>query len=247
VGAGLDPCAAIQAQFEIPPGDQIQVVFCLGAARSEDEARGWLRHQAGPSGAYQALEEVWGFWRRQLGGIYVETPDASVNFLVNHWLLYQILSARFWGRTGFYQSGGAYGFRDQLQDSLAFLRECPWLTREHLLLSASRQFKDGDVQHWWHPPVGRGVRTKISDDLLWLPLVLCRYVAVTGDLGVLDETRPFLDARPPPRTRNPSTTSPASPKKPPPSTSTARAPSAAPCASAPTASRSWVPATGTTA
>lgn len=197
VGAGLDPCAAIQAKFEIPPGDQIQVVFCLGAARNEEEARGWLRHQAGTSGAYQALEEVWGFWRRQLGGIYVETPDASVNFLVNHWLLYQILSARFWGRTGFYQSGGAYGFRDQLQDSLAFLRECPWLTREHLLLSASRQFKDGDVQHWWHPPVGRGVRTRISDDLLWLPLVLCRYVVVTGDVGVLDETRPFLDARPP--------------------------------------------------
>ena len=197
VGAGLDPCAAIQARFEIPPGEQIQVVFCLGAARSEDEARGWLRHQAGTSGARQALEEVWGFWQRQLGGIYVETPDASVNFLVNHWLLYQTLSARFWGRSGFYQSGGAYGFRDQLQDSLAFLHECPWLTREHLLLSAARQFKDGDVQHWWHPPVGRGVRTKISDDLLWLPLVLCRYVAVTGDVGVLDETRPFLDARPP--------------------------------------------------
>ena len=196
VGAGLDPCAAIQSRFEIPPGEQIQVVFCLGAARSEDEARGWLRHQAGPSGARQALEEVWAFWKRQLGGIYVETPDASVDFLVNHWLLYQILSSRFWGRTGFYQSGGAYGFRDQLQDSLAFLRECPWLTREHLLLSAARQFKDGDVQHWWHPPVGRGVRTRISDDLLWLPLVLCRYVAVTGDVGLLDETRPFLDARP---------------------------------------------------
>ena len=196
VGAGLDPCAAIQARFEIPPGEQVQVVFCLGAARSEDEARGWLRHQAGPSGARQALEEVWAFWKRQLGGVYVETPDPSVDFLVNHWLLYQILSSRFWGRTGFYQSGGAYGFRDQLQDSLAFLRECPWLTREHLLLSASRQFTDGDVQHWWHPPVGRGVRTRITDDLLWLPLVLCRYVAATGDVGILDETRPFLDARP---------------------------------------------------
>ncbi|HOM59783.1 MAG TPA: cyclic beta 1-2 glucan synthetase, partial [Kiritimatiellia bacterium] len=197
VGAGLDPCAAIQTWFEIQPGDQIQVVFCLGAAQTEDEARARLRHQAGTSGARQALEKVWDFWQRQLGGVYVETPDASVNFLVNHWLLYQILSSRFWGRTGFYQSSGAYGFRDQLQDSLAFLRECPWLTREHLLLSASRQFQEGDVQHWWHPPVGRGVRTRISDDLLWLPLVLCRYVAVTGDTGILDETRPFLDTRPP--------------------------------------------------
>lgn len=197
VGAGLDPCAAIQTWFEIPPGDQVQTVFCLGAARTEDEAREWLRHQGGPSGARQALEKVWAFWRHQLGGIHIETPDASVNFLVNHWLLYQTLSSRFWGRSGFYQSGGAYGFRDQLQDSLAFLWECPWLTREHLLLSASRQFQEGDVQHWWHPPIGRGVRTRISDDLLWLPLVLCRYVAVTGDTGILDETRPFLDARPP--------------------------------------------------
>lgn len=196
IGAGLDPCAAIQTLFEIPPGDQIQVVFCLGAARTEDEARAWLRHQAGTSGARQALENVWAFWQHQLGGICVETPDASVNFLVNHWLLYQILSSRFWGRTGFYQPGGAYGFRDQLQDSLAFLYECPWLTREHLLLSASRQFLEGDVQHWWHPHIGRGVRTRISDDLLWLPLVLCRYVAMTGDIDILNETRPFLDARP---------------------------------------------------
>ncbi len=197
VGAGLDPCAAIQAWFVIPPGDQIQVVFCLGAARSEDEARGWLRRQAGSSGARRALEGVWAFWQHQLGGIYVETPDASIDYLVNHWLLYQILSSRFWGRTGFYQSGGAYGFRDQLQDSLALLCEFPWLTREHLLVCASRQFREGDVQHWWHPPVGRGVRTRISDDLLWLPLALCRYVAITGDTGILDETRPFLDTRPP--------------------------------------------------
>ncbi len=196
VGAGLDPGAAFMAPYDIAPGDQIQVVFVLGCAHSEDEARDILRRQGGEGGAHQALEEVWRFWQRQLGGIYVETPDASVDFLVNHWLLYQILSARFWGRTGFYQSSGAYGFRDQLQDSLAFLRECPWLTREHLLLSAARQFKEGDVQHWWHPPVGRGARTRISDDLLWLPYVACRYVAATGDTGVLDESVPFLEARP---------------------------------------------------
>ena len=195
VGAGLDPCAAIMAPFEIAPNDQIQVVFVLGCAHSEDEARDILRRQGGESGAHQALEEVWGFWQRQLGGIYVETPDASVDFLVNHWLLYQILSSRFWGRTGFYQSSGAYGFRDQLQDSLAFLHECPWLAREHLLVCAARQFKEGDVQHWWHPTAGRGARTRISDDLLWLPYAAARYVAATGDSGVLAEAVPFLEAR----------------------------------------------------
>ena len=193
--AAVDPCAAIMALFDIPPGEQIQVVFALGAAGSEEEARGLLLAQGGVSGARQALEEVWRFWQQQLGAVYVETPDQSVNFLVNHWLLYQILSSRFWGRSGFYQSGGAYGFRDQLQDSLAFLHECPWLTREHLLLSAGRQFAEGDVQHWWHPPVGRGVRTRISDDLLWLPFVACRYTAATGDIGVFDEQIPFLAGR----------------------------------------------------
>ncbi len=195
VGAAMDPCAAVMVPFEIPPGEQIQVVFTLGAAGSEEEARGLLRQQGDVGGARQALEEVWRFWQRQLGGIYVETPDRSVNFLVNHWLLYQTLSARFWGRSGFYQSGGAYGFRDQLQDSLAFLHECPWLTRQHLLTSAGRQFTDGDVQHWWHPPVGRGVRTRISDDLLWLPYVACRYTTATGDTGILDEPIPFLEGR----------------------------------------------------
>lgn len=196
VSAGLDPCAAFLAPFDIPPGDEIQIAFTLGGAKDENEARDLLRRHAGVNGARQALEEVWQFWQRQLGGIYVETPDPSLNFLVNHWLLYQVLSSRYWGRTGFYQSGGAFGFRDQLQDSLAFLHECPWHTREHLLASAARQFREGDVQHWWHPPVGRGVRTKITDDLLWLPYVACRYITATGDTGILDECIPFLEARP---------------------------------------------------
>lgn len=195
VGGG-DPCAAIQAAIDIPPGEQAQVVFVLGAADNEHQARSMLTQHGGVDGARQVLEEVWESWKRNLGGVYVETPDESVNLLVNHWLLYQTLACRLWGRTGFYQSGGAYGFRDQLQDSLSLLYECPWLAREHLLLAASRQFENGDVQHWWHPPTGRGVRTHISDDYLWLPYAVCRYVEVTGDTGILDEPISFLESPP---------------------------------------------------
>ncbi len=196
VGSGVDPCAAIQAYIDIPPEEQAQVVFVLGAADNEHQARSLLAQYGSVDGARRTLEEVWEFWKRNLGRVYVETPDASVNLLVNHWLLYQTLASRLWGRSGFYQSGGAYGFRDQLQDSLALLYECPWLTRQHLLLSSGRQFQNGDVQHWWHPPSGRGVRTRISDDYLWLPYAVCRYVAVTGDTGILDEETAFLEAAP---------------------------------------------------
>ncbi len=196
VGSGVDPCAAIQAYVDIPPGEEAQVVFVLGAADNEDQARSLLAQHGNVDGARRVLEEVWEFWKRELGGVYVETPDASVNLLVNHWLPYQVLACRLWGRSGFYQSGGAYGFRDQLQDSLALLYECPWLTRQQLVLSSSRQFQNGDVQHWWHPPLGRGVRTRISDDYLWLPYAVCRYVAVTGDTGILDEETAFLEAPP---------------------------------------------------
>ncbi len=193
VGTGGDPCGAIQAYVEIPPGEQIQVVFILGAADNEHQARSFLAQSSGVDGARHVLEEVWEKWKRDLGRIYVETPDVSVNLLVNNWLLYQTLGCRFWGRSGFYQSGGAFGFRDQLQDSLAFLYECPWITRQHLLTCSSRQFREGDVQHWWHPPSGRGVRTRISDDYLWLVYVTCRYIAATGDTGVLGEQMPFLE------------------------------------------------------
>jgi cellobiose phosphorylase len=196
VGSGADPCAAIQAYVDIPPGEEAHVVFVLGAADSEHQARSLLAQHGGVDGARRVLEEVWEFWKRNLGGVYVETPDASVNLLVNHWLLYQTLACRMWGRTGFYQSGGAYGFRDQLQDSLSLLYECPWVTRQQLVLCSSRQFQNGDVQHWWHPPSGRGVRTRISDDYLWLPYAVCRYVAVTGDTGILDEQTAFLEAPP---------------------------------------------------
>ena len=196
VGSGADPCAAVQAYVDIPPGEQAQVVFVLGAADNEHEARSLLAQHGGVDGARRVLEEVWEFWKRNLGRVHVETPDASVNLLVNHWLLYQTLASRLWGRSGFYQSGGAYGFRDQLQDSLALLYEWPSLTRQHLVLSSSRQFQNGDVQHWWHPPSGRGVRTCISDDYLWLPYAVCQYVAGTGDTGILDEPTAFLEAPP---------------------------------------------------
>jgi cyclic beta-1,2-glucan synthetase len=196
VGAGLDPCAAIQVPFEIADGQQRELVFILGAGNNLDEARRLIGQFRSSQGARQAQEGVWHYWTRTLGTVHVETPDPSVNILANGWLLYQTLACRMWARSGFYQSGGAYGFRDQLQDAMALVHAEPGLLRAHLLLCAAHQFGEGDVQHWWHPPQGRGVRTHFSDDFLWLPLATCRYVAATGDTGVLDEPAPFLEGRP---------------------------------------------------
>ncbi|HWB54406.1 MAG TPA: glucoamylase family protein [Tepidisphaeraceae bacterium] len=195
VGAGFDPCAAMQVPVELADGQEREIVFMIGAATNEDEARSLIYRFHGTSPARTALQAVWDYWGHTISAIHVETPDRAVDYMANGWLLYQALACRMWGRSGFYQSGGAFGFRDQLQDAMALLHPAPLLLRKHLVLASSRQFREGDVQHWWHPPTGRGVRTRISDDYLWLPYAVCRYVQATSDVGVLDEKTHFVEAR----------------------------------------------------
>jgi cyclic beta-1,2-glucan synthetase len=195
-GPGLDPCAALQTKFDLVPGEEKTVIYVLGQAGDAGEARQLIAQYTNAENAEQSLAGTREWWEHLLTTIQVKTPVLSIDFMLNRWLLYQSLSCRIWGRSALYQSSGAYGFRDQLQDALALLYAAAPVARELILRAASRQFIEGDVQHWWHLPSGAGVRTRCSDDLLWLPFAVCQYVEVTGDADVLDATVPFLEAPP---------------------------------------------------
>ncbi|HEX8694753.1 MAG TPA: hypothetical protein VF746_20170 [Longimicrobium sp.] len=195
-GAGLDPCAAFQVPLTLAPGETAEVVFLLGEAEDEAAARAVLARCPDAAAAQAALEEARASWQDLVGRVRVETPSPALDLMVNGWLAYQNLSCRIQGRSALYQSGGAYGFRDQLQDAAALAYLDPALTRRQIVLHAAHQFVEGDVLHWWHPPLGKGIRTRFSDDLLWLPYVAAFYLAATGDRSVLDEEACFVTARP---------------------------------------------------
>ena len=192
-GAGLDPCAALQVMIELAPHETREVAFLLGEGSSTEAAADLATKFRQPGAVNSAFEKVLSHWDQLLSAIEVKTPDAAFDTMLNRWLLYQSLSCRVWARTAFYQSGGAYGFRDQLQDVMALVYSRPDIARNQIVLASHHQFREGDVQHWWHPPNGRGVRTHISDDLLWLPFVASFYNRITGDGSVFDEIAPYLE------------------------------------------------------
>jgi len=193
-GAGLDPCAAICGRVVLQPEEEQTMVFLLGSANSVTEAEQLAGHFRETTVAKEELNRVKQFWKEKVEAIQVHTPDESFDIMLNGWLLYQVISCRLWARSAYYQAGGAYGFRDQLQDSMAVVNIWPELTREQILLHASRQYKEGDVQHWWHKEDGKGIRTKYSDDMLWLAYVTAEYIEKTGDISILKEQVPFLES-----------------------------------------------------
>ncbi len=191
-GAGIDPCAALQCVLELEPGQTRELAILLGAAPEESAAGRALEELRDVGRARASLDRSAARWRERLSVVTVRTPEPAFDAMINRWTLYQALACRMWARSALYQSSGAYGFRDQLQDVMAFVYAEPALAREHILRAAGRQFLEGDVQHWWHPQTGRGVRTRFSDDLAWLPYVADHYIRTTGDASVLDEYVPFL-------------------------------------------------------
>jgi cyclic beta-1,2-glucan synthetase len=195
-GAGEDPCAALRCTITLAAGESREIVVLLGATRGEDEARAVIARNGVPQQSGQIMDDAVARWTTRLSTIRVRTPSPEFDTMVNRWSLYQALSCRMWARSALYQSSGAYGFRDQLQDGMAFVYADPDITRAHLLRSAAHQFLAGDVQHWWHEPSGRGVRTRFSDDLAWLPFTADHYVTVTGDSSVWDEVVSYIEMRP---------------------------------------------------
>jgi cellobiose phosphorylase len=194
-GAGLDPCGAVQSATTLIDGDQRTFVFTLGLGQNAQDAEQLMRQFLDENAARRELDNIHHHWHQVLDKIQINTPEPSVNLLTNGWLIYQTLACRIMARSGYYQSGGAFGFRDQLQDTLSLTHAAPERMREQILLCASRQFAEGDVQHWWHPPSGNGVRTRCSDDYLWLPLAMCHYIDVTGDVAIADQPVSYIEAR----------------------------------------------------
>lgn len=192
-GAGLDPCGALQTKFTLGPGQEKTVIVMLGQADDAVQARSLMNRYRDPVAVQEAFVGTCDWWDSLLTTVQVETPVLSVDLMMNRWLLYQALSCRIWGRSALYQSSGAFGFRDQLQDALAFVYSAPQIARDMILQAAARQFVEGDVQHWWHLPSGEGIRSRCSDDLLWLPYAACQYVAATADMDILDVTVNFLE------------------------------------------------------
>lgn len=195
-GAGMDPCLAENSIFKLNPYEEVELVVMLGEEKNIEDIDKVIGKYGEISKAKEELRYVKEYWKSMLKSIQVKTPDKSMDILLNGWLMYQTIACRMWARTAFYQSGGAYGFRDQLQDTMSINYLNPEITRSHILYSASRQFIEGDVQHWWHPIVDSGIRTRFSDDLLWLPYVTADYIKNTGDYDILHENVGYLEEEP---------------------------------------------------